>query len=276
MGTYYYLVAGLPDLTLEDSKLNYTVADFRTEIYPQLTAADKKLVDLFYLQYDNANVLRLLKNKETNLLAQGNFAISELIDGMEAVKEGAEVKKFPSYLTAYLTGYYQAPAGEEPREDALTAGYYAYAMQIDNAFVSAWFEFSLNVNNILNALTSRKYKWEVAANVVGHSEVCEALRSSGARDFGLSGEVEYWEAVQKISEIEELTEREKKLDTFRWNWMEEHTFFDYFGIEPLFVFLLKLEMIERWLRLDKEKGSELFRRMIEELKNEVRIPTEFK
>ena len=29
MSKYYYLVAGLPELTLEDSKLSYTVADFR-------------------------------------------------------------------------------------------------------------------------------------------------------------------------------------------------------------------------------------------------------
>ena len=26
---YYYLVAGLPELSLEDSKLSYTVADFK-------------------------------------------------------------------------------------------------------------------------------------------------------------------------------------------------------------------------------------------------------
>ena len=31
MSKYYYLVAGLPELTLEDSKLSYTVADFRTD-----------------------------------------------------------------------------------------------------------------------------------------------------------------------------------------------------------------------------------------------------
>ena len=36
MSKYYYLVAGLPELTLEDSKLSYTVADFRTELYPAL------------------------------------------------------------------------------------------------------------------------------------------------------------------------------------------------------------------------------------------------
>ena len=43
-----------------------------------------------------------------------------------------------------------------------------------------------------------------------------------------------------------------------------------------FVFLMQLEMIERWISLDKEKGNELFRKMIQDLKNEVQIPEEFR
>ena len=35
-------------------------------------------------------------------------------------------------------------------------------------------------------------------------------------------------------------------------------------------------MIERWVLLDKEKGSELFRQMIQNLKDEVQIPEEFR
>ena len=61
---YYYLVAGLPELTLEDSKLSYTVADFKTELYPSLSDEDKRLVDLFYLKFDNANVLKLLADRD--------------------------------------------------------------------------------------------------------------------------------------------------------------------------------------------------------------------
>ena len=53
-------------------------------------------------------------------------------------------------------------------------------------------------------------------------------------------------------------------------------FFNYFTVERIFVFLLRLEMIERWISLDKEKGSELFRKMIDSLKNEVQIPAEFR
>ena len=82
--------------------------------------------------------------------------------------------------------------------------------------------------------------------------------------------------MQKISEITELVEREKKLDSLRWNWMEEATFFDYFTVERIFAFLLQLEMIERWIALDKEKGNQLFRSIIDALKDEVQIPAEFR
>ena len=42
MSKYYYLVAGLPELTLEDSKLSYTVADFKTEIYPGISSSERE------------------------------------------------------------------------------------------------------------------------------------------------------------------------------------------------------------------------------------------
>ncbi len=78
MSKYYYLVAGLPELTLEDSKLSYTVADFRTELYPDLSEDDKRLIDLFYLQFDNANVLKLLKDKDAAIDPWGNYSAEEL------------------------------------------------------------------------------------------------------------------------------------------------------------------------------------------------------
>ena len=44
----------------------------------------------------------------------------------------------------------------------------------------------------------------------------------------------------------------------------------------LFPGLKKVEMIERWISLDKERGNQLFRSIIESLKNEVQIPAEFR
>ena len=86
----------------------------------------------------------------------------------------------------------------------------------------------------------------------------------------------YFETLQHISETEELVERERKVDQLKWNWLENESFFHYFTIERILVFVLQLEMIERWISLDKEKGHELFRQMIQHLKDEVQIPEEFR
>lgn len=276
---YYYLVAGLPELTLEGSKLSYTVADFKAELYPDLSDEDKKLIDLFYLKFDNANVLKLLKDKDAAIDLRGNYSAEELVEFISSLKEGDEIADavFPSYLSTFIFEYFNATAEDDfLYEDRLAALYYEYAMKCKNKFVSSWFAFNLTMNNILVALTARKFKMDIAPLIVGDTEVCEALRTSGARDFGLTGEVDFLDQLVKISETEELVEREKKIDQLRWNWMEEATFFNYFTVERLFVFLLQLEMIERWISLDKEKGNQLFRSIIATLKDEVQIPAEFR
>ena len=276
---YYYLVAGLPELTLEDSKLSYTVADFKAELYPDLSDKDRKLIDLFYLKFDNANVLKLLKDKDATIDPRGNYSAEELAEFISSLKEGDEIvdAMFPSYLSTFIFEYFNATAEDDfLYEDRLAALYYEYAMKCKNKFVSSWFAFNLTMNNILVALTARKFKMDIAPLIVGDTEVCEALRTSGARDFGLTGEVDFLDQLVKISETEELVEREKKIDQLRWNWMEEATFFNYFTVERLFVFLLQLEMIERWISLDKEKGNQLFRSIIATLKDEVQIPAEFR
>ncbi len=280
MSKYYCLVAGLPKLSLDDHKLAYTVADFKRELYPFLSDGDKALMRLFFYRFDNANVLKLLKDKEAAIDPRGNCSAGELAEYISLLKEGDKVadRVFPAYLADFITGYFGKTA-EMPvfsLEDHLSSLYYAYAMKCKNRFISRWFEFNLVVNNVLVALSARKYRMEVAPLIVGDTEICRALRTSNARDFGLGGSLEYLDYLTKVSELDDLVEREQRVDRLRWNWMEEHTCFDYFTVERLFVFLLQTEMIERWISLDKERGNQLFRSIIASLKDEVQIPEEFR
>lgn len=278
MSAYYYLVAGLPDISLEDGKLSYTISDFRAESYGDLSAKDQALIDLFYLKYDHADLLSLLKDKDAVTQGKGNFSSEDLLQLIASVKEGEKPDaKFPSYLHDFIAQYLALPADELYKaENLLASAYYAYAMKSKNPFIASWFEFNLNINNILAAFAARKYKMNVAEVIVGDTDVCEMLRTSNARDFGLSETLDYFEPLQRLVETDDLVEREKKVDQLKWKWLEDASFFHYFTIERLFVFLLQLEMIERWVLLDKEKGSELFRQMIQNLKDEVQIPEEFR
>lgn len=278
MSKYYYLVAGLPELTLDDTKLSYSVVDFRAEFYPFMTAPDRKLLDLYYLQYDNLNTLKLLKDKEATIDARGIYSSEELLEGISVLEHADSPSDciFPSYLSNFILAYKTLEEESHLLEGYLAALYYDYAMRSTNKFISAWYSFNFTLNNILVALTARKYKMSnVSSMIVGESLVCEALRTSNARDFGISSEVDYWDQLLKISETEDLLEREKEVDKLRWAWLDEQNFFNYFTVECLFVFLQKLGMIERWISLDKDLGNQKFRSIIAGLKNEVQIPLEF-
>ena len=282
MSQYYYLVTGLPELSLDDNKLNYTVGDFKTEFYPQLSKEDQALVDLYYLKYDNANLLKLLKDREAVIDPRGNYTADQFVAVFKQFDEEGVITSpgsLPSYIIkfiqTYLTQQETGVSSDVLVEDCLAGLYYEYAMRCTNDFVASWFEFNLNTNNVLVALAARKYKLPIASFIVGDTEICQALKTSNARDFGLTTELDYFDQLLKISETDDLVDREKRLDQLRWKWMEDKTFFDYFSIERLYVFLLQLEIIERWISLDKEKGNQLFREIIDSLKGEVRVPSEF-
>ena len=277
MSNYYCLVAGLPDLSIEENKKVYSVANFKEDIYPNLSSPDKKLINLYFLKYDNQDLLRMLKRKNAVSEKKGNFTTEQLRTLIGNAKEGDTAdKNFPTYLYDFLEIYFQRHEEENfMAEDCLAGCYFNYAMKCSNQFISNWFEFNLNINNLLAAYTSRKYKLDVASNIIGNTEISEIIRISTARDFGLTSILDYFEKVQHISETDSLVEKERKIDLLKWEWMETESFFDYFSIEKIFVFLLKLEMIERWSLLDKEKGNEMFRNIIRHLKEEVKIPEDY-
>ena len=279
MSKYYYLIAGLPELALEDNKLYCTLADFKSEYYPFLSKPDRKLLDLFYLQFDNLNLLKLLRDRDASIDLRGLYSKESLLEGISMIKEGAEIAEpqLPSYMSIFLINYFKESFDTSVLwDDRLAALYYAYALRCKNRFMIDWFDFNLTVNNVLIALTARKYKLDIAPHIVGDTVVCDALRTSNARDFGLSGSIDYWEQLAKAGETEDLVEREKKIDQLRWNWLEEHSTFKYFTVERIIVFFQQLSIIERWIPLDKEKGNKMFRSIIAALKDEVQIPGGFR
>lgn len=270
MSNYYCLVAGLPDVAFDGSKSAYTVECFKEEIYPELSAADASCVDLFFLERDNANILKILRHGDDARIGQyGCYSRQELEEIISSAKNGdTHIKGVPSYIYSFVEHYMASEGGANVIwEDVLSSYYYDYATSCANGFVAEWFTFNRNVNNILVAFAARKYKMNVADVVIGEGEVADALRTSGARDFGLTGMLDYFESIQRLNENGRLQERERQLDDIRWKWLEDNSVFNYFTVERLFVFLVKLGIIERWAKLDADKGMQRYNEMIAELKS---------
>ncbi len=277
MSNYYCLIAGLPELHLDDQKLPFTTASFREEVYDQLTCADQRVVDLFFLRYDNANLLHFLKDKEAVLDPRGKMSAEDLDAMVKQAKDGDDIEgAIAPYFQVFLQQYFQEKAGDEAVliEDVLSTLYFDYALRSCNHFTKRLFEFNLNLNNLLIASQGRKYGFDTENFILGDNVVAKALRTSSARDWGLSAEIDYLESVQRIAEEKDIEQKERKIDQLKWEWLEEQTFFHYFSVERIIAFMLRLEILERWMLLDKEKGEANLRQMIARLKEEVSLPVE--
>lgn len=277
MSNYYCLVASLPEIAFDGNKALYSVDKFRDEVYPFLSSEDRRIVNLIFHERDNANILRLLRyGSDANLESLGCYDKGQLLDIITAAKEcETRANDVPAYLYDFLEQYF----AEEERtdllwEDVLATYYYNYSISCANKFVSEWFVFNLNVNNILAATIARKYKLNVADYVLGDNEISNALRTSTSRDFGLGGMLDYSDAVLRISENEKLQEREHLLDELRWAWLDENSVFNYFTVEKLITLLIKLRIVERWAILDTDKGMQRYNELVEGLKGDMNIVPE--
>lgn len=277
---YHCLVAGLPELYIDTKKINFVLLNFKNQLREVLHFNDFKLIESLFWKYDNLNVLKLLKETESNINELGNLSKEDFEEIFYLVKDDALYtyeKKIPAYFGQIIDAYKnESPVfpGRE-WENQITRLYYDYLKTIENQFIRKWFEYEMDLTNILTAANCRKHNLGVENELIGNNEISEKLIKSNARDFGISYEFPKLEAIIRATEEDNIIEREKKIDFIKWELLEEWTFFHYFTIEKIFAYTIQVEIIERWLKLDRETGEKLFNDLLTNLETSYEFSKEF-
>ncbi len=278
---YYYLVAGLPDILLDDTKMILSPVEYRSFLAEHLPAEDFELISLYFWTFDHHNLLNRLKGSEEPHAESGNLSAEMLEQLLAAAKDSSYDSlpfKYPSYLPLYLDTYKaeQAIIPGKSWDLQLTELHFQHALQVPNKFIQDWYLFEQTLGNVLTAFKCRENNLPIEPQLVGTGEIQDKLARSSARDFGLDSEdLPFSEAIFRALETNELLEQEKRIDSIRWELLDERSFFHYFSLEKLFVFLVKLAIIERWMRLDKNIGLEFFKDMLKKLETSYSFPADF-
>lgn len=269
---YYYLVAGLQDITLDVHKLSMGQLEFRQELQQQLHPDDFKLVEILFYPVDNINLINLLSKNQKEFDILGSFTQAQLEEN---------IKEPEGELPAYMNRFIEANKNHEQiipcmsPENELTALFYNYTQTLDSDFLKDWFKFNRHLNDLLTAIICRKYDIPYENQIIGTGDVAEAIRRSNARDFGLSSEIEWLEDLLNIAKNENIQEREKAVDMLRWKYLDDTTFFEYFTIDRILAFMIKLGMVQRWLAIDREHGLKMFDQLLNDLKTSYKLPESF-
>ncbi|MBN1598274.1 MAG: DUF2764 family protein [Bacteroidales bacterium] len=276
---YHYLVAGLPDLLIDDSKLSFDGIAFRELLKENVSSEDFNVIKLYFWRFDNQNILNKLQHQEAPLDPRGNLTESEIDDLFTAQKEDSlhTLGDIPPYMGKFIQAYKEETDiyKEKNWDLQLSQLYFEFIISSSKGFIRNWFSFELDLLNILTAAKCRLHELNVEKQLIGSGDIVEKLSRSNAKDFGLDNEFPMLNEIQKALDESDPLEQEKKIDILKWNFIDENVFFYYFTIEKLFSFLLKLSLVERWLALDKETGKKLFNELLDNLEASYEFPKEF-
>ncbi len=266
---YYYLVAGLPDIILDNTKKTMFVSDFIRETSEQVLPCDAALFKLLLLCFDNKNFINLLEKNGAEFDTRGNFSRDELKIEIKIPEH------IPQYMKTFLEAYQEEkfPFPELSIEDQLNWLYYDEVTTHHNEFIREWFTFDLNLRNVIAGLNCRSSieksvdsgtEFSRSQHIICRNDVSELILKSNAPDFTLSSRFSWVEKLLSFPQ-DNLVEYEKNIDTLRWDMLNELTTFTYFQIETILAFCIKLGMVERWQKLEPETGKERLNILLTEL-----------
>lgn len=255
---YYYLIAGLPEIALEQTKAPFTVQEFLVELEERLAPDDLGSVRLLLLPYEHDLVIGLLRRDAATPHPWGRYEAEALADQL----------KEPGPLPDYFYRFQEAYRRETPIwpglswENQLTWLYYDYALDQAEGFLYDWLRFERDLRNFLVASNCRAYGLPLSGQLIGDDGFTTALAHSHAGDFGLANDHPFVDRLLQALEYDDPLRREQAIDYLKWQFIDDANTFHYFTIEVVLGFLLKLIMLERWLGLDNQAGREAIEQAI--------------
>ena len=135
-------------------------------------------------------------------------------------------------------------------ESTLSADFYAKAAQSKNRFIREYFDFDGRLRNLkVNYLAKRLGK-------SGEDFVVELPEA----DFDEEKQ------IQEILADADFVDREQRMDELKWEKASDIARMDYFNMNAILAFLVKAKTVQRWAELDPEKGTEMFHKLVTEVR----------
>lgn len=274
MGSYYYLISGLPEVKLSDSKAKYDINEITQNILSNLSDKDIKLFNYFIYQNDNKNLVNAIA------LSKGLFSpyfvhLEPSIFSKEEIQKYANLSNLPNYMVKFLEDN-KNTEWENIRhiENSLLSLYYEEMIQTGNIFIREYALFMRNLKNILAALNGKALGFsgdEISKELIGDYPLISALTKSSAADFGLGRE------IPDINSIIDTFNSSDKADPYNLEnvecslvngFLDRLTSIKSFTTDNLFAYYINLTYAVSINGRNEEEGKKHLQTLVNSLKSE--------
>ncbi len=274
MGSYYYLISGLPEVKLSDSKAKYDINEITQSILSGLSGKDAKLFNYFIYQNDNKNLANAIAVSK-GLFSPYNIHLEPSNFSKEEIQKYSNLSNLPNYMAKFLEDN-KNTEWENIRhiENSLLNLYYEEMINTGNGFIREYALFMRNLKNILAALNGRALGFSgdaIAKELIGDYPLLSVLTKSTAADFGLGKEVPY------INNIIETFNSSDKADPYNMEniecslvneFLERATSIKSFTTDNLFAYYVNLTYAVSINGRNEEEGKKHLETLVSSLKSE--------
>lgn len=141
--------------------------------------------------------------------------------------------------------------------NALGEEFYARAAKSRSAFIREYFLYDRQLRNAKVAWLNKS---------LGRPEGQDIMPAPGADITD-----EDFEDQARAAEVlagSDILERERGLDNLLWDRIDALTIMHVFDLDVILGFAAKLQIVNRWLKLDETTGRELFARLVSDMKSQ--------
>ncbi|MEG0467464.1 MAG: DUF2764 family protein [Mucinivorans sp.] len=253
---YYCLISSLAELSLATDPSRIDFAQVRADIAGELSASDKKAVELLYTYYDVENLLSAMRGSDLPHNELGNLTREQI--EQELTTPGTEDEPFVSLLPGAIRRSLDLYRGRvevdedtpkvEDIERALLLDFYRQCESSKVVFLSRW---ALADRSIRNTIAGSEY-------AIGQ-ELVDVKEQS------------WFPALQAVISTTDFVEREHKMDALRWDLVDELTEGHYFDIDTVLGYIVCLNILQRWAYLNKEFGRTRFDKIVKSFTEKITI-----
>ena len=140
-------------------------------------------------------------------------------------------------------------------EKNLSPHFYRAAFKNKNRFIRMYFALDLEIRN---------RKVDFVANKLERDGGQYRVQVGNAVDLGLGDED--LNKLQGIFANKNILEKEQLLDKFKWDYISSLNPYGTFNMDVILAFLAKGKLIDRWNKLDRKAGEEMFRKLVDEVR----------
>ncbi len=268
MSDIYYLVSSFPEVDW-DINIPFTTAGFLAENKSAFLPYQENINDIILLN-DLYNLESYLKGKSFEFIT-GSLTSSKAFE--TAFREPCmldkgsmlELVEIPSGVPYFIIDYldeYKDSRDRYKNIESLFVSYFEYLKDNKSHFLQDYGDFEIKYRTVIAALRMRRMGIKLDENFPGDDEFKKSILSNtSAPDFGVKAlfpEIEY---LLELFESDTFT-RGRGIDKIRYDFISKTCLENYFVEDTIYAYILRLMVLERWQKLDEERGEEIIKTIV--------------